>query len=158
MAARRSTMAWQRAVIVLSGTLVGVVVVVCLYLARAICIPVALAIFLAFVLWRQVLAVQEWGIGRTGAVRAVVLLAGLLLGGISWVVGTEISPLLAEVPKYSENAENKIQAFQDWTKENSLSKLLRKFGNTWRGAAVPADDSGELPNPSKIGRASCRER
>jgi predicted PurR-regulated permease PerM len=107
-----------------------------------------LAIFLAFVLWRPVLALQEWGIGRTGAVLTVVLLAGLLLGGISWVVGTEINSLLAEAPKYSENVENKIQAFQDWTKENSLSKLLQKFGNTWKGAAVPADDSVELQNPS----------
>jgi predicted PurR-regulated permease PerM len=148
MAARRSPIAWQRAVIVLSGTLVGFVVVVCLYLARAICIPLALAIFLTFVLWRPVLALQERGIGRTGAVLTVVLLAGLFLGGISWVVGTEINSLLAEVPKYSENVENKIEAFQNWTKENSLGMLLRKFGNTWRGAAVPADDSGESPNPS----------
>src|SRR6266487_6644638 len=131
MAAHRSMMAWQRALIVLSGTLVGVVMVVCLYLARAICIPVALAIFLSFVLWRPVLALQEWGIGRTGAVLTVVLLAGLLLGGLSWVVGTEVNSLLAEVPKYSENVENKIQAFQNWTRENSLGKLFRKFGDTW---------------------------
>jgi predicted PurR-regulated permease PerM len=148
MAANPSTITWQRAVIVLSGTLVGVVVVVCLYLARAICIPVALAIFLAFVLWRPVLALQERGMGRTWAVLTVVLLAGLLLGGISWVVVTEVNSLLAEVPKYSENVESKIEAFQNWTKENSLGKLLRKFGNTGKGAAVPADDSGESPNPS----------
>jgi predicted PurR-regulated permease PerM len=77
MAANPSGTTWQRAVIILSGTLVAVVIVVSLYLARAICIPVALAIFLAFVLWRPVLALQEWGIGRTGAVLTVVLLAGL---------------------------------------------------------------------------------
>jgi hypothetical protein len=54
--AKPSTIAWQRAVILLSGTVVAATVVGCLYLARVICIPVALAVLLAFVLWPLVLA------------------------------------------------------------------------------------------------------
>src|SRR5262245_60072624 len=103
MAANPSGTTWQRAVIILSGTLVGVVIVISLYLARASCIPVALAIFLAFVLWRPVTKLQDWGLGRTGAVLTVVLLTGVLLGGIGWVVGAEVNSLLEEVPKYSVN-------------------------------------------------------
>jgi predicted PurR-regulated permease PerM len=138
-----STIAWQRAVIILSGTLVGVVIVVCLYLAKAICIPVALAIFLAFVFWRPVTKLQDWGLGRIWAVLTVVLLAGLLLIGIGWVVGTEVNSLLVEMPKYSENIENKIHTVQDWVQDNRLGQLLQKFGGTWKGQEAPAEDSND---------------
>ena len=41
--------AWQRALIVLASTVVGVVVVSCLYWAQKVFIPVALAVFLMIV-------------------------------------------------------------------------------------------------------------
>jgi hypothetical protein len=51
--------------IVLSSTVVGVVVLACLYWAQAICIPVALAVFLAFVLAPPVTALQRRGLAHT---------------------------------------------------------------------------------------------
>jgi hypothetical protein len=41
---------WQLALVILAGTVVGVVVVTCLYWARTVFIPVALAVFLIFLL------------------------------------------------------------------------------------------------------------
>ena len=41
---------WQRALVVLTATVVGVVVVSCLYWAQMVFIPVALAVFLTFLL------------------------------------------------------------------------------------------------------------
>src|SRR4029077_2645331 len=116
MLAKPSTLSWQRALIILSGAVVTVVVISCLYLARIICIPVALAIVLTFVLRLPVLSLQERGLGRPPAVLVVVLLAGLLLGGLSWMVASQITGLLAELPKYSKNVEDKIHSFQNLTK------------------------------------------
>jgi hypothetical protein len=42
--------AWQLALLILTGTVVGVIVVKCLYWALTIFIPVALAVFLTFLL------------------------------------------------------------------------------------------------------------
>ena len=82
---------WQRALIVLAGTAVAVVVVVCLYWAQAVLIPVALAIFLSFVLSPAVAGLQRLRLGRTTAVLLVVAAAALALGGAGWLVGKGMS-------------------------------------------------------------------
>ena len=41
---------WQLTLLILTGTVVGVVVVSCLYWAQTVFIPVALAVFLSFLL------------------------------------------------------------------------------------------------------------
>jgi predicted PurR-regulated permease PerM len=76
---------WQRAVVVLTGTAVGVVVVGCLYWAQRVFIPVALAVFLTFLLAPLVSFLQHRHLGRTPSVLLVVLLAALLLGGVVWL-------------------------------------------------------------------------
>src|SRR6516164_11406219 len=53
--------AWQRALITLSYTLVGVVVIGFLYWVKALCIPIALALLLTFVLRPVVFWLQEHG-------------------------------------------------------------------------------------------------
>jgi predicted PurR-regulated permease PerM len=50
MAKAAALPAWQRALILLTGTVVAVVVIACLYWAQTIFMPVALAIFLTFLL------------------------------------------------------------------------------------------------------------
>ena len=50
MAKASATPRWQRALIVLTGTVVGVVVISCLYWAQTVLVPVALAVFLTFLL------------------------------------------------------------------------------------------------------------
>src|SRR5947209_5338426 len=161
MVAKPSMSAWQRALVILSGTVVAAVVVTCLYLARIICIPVVLAILLTFVLRPPVLALQERGLRRTPAVLVVVLLAGLLLGGVSWVVGSQITGLLAELPKYSKNIEDKIHSFQSQTQESGLGRMIRRLNAAWNHPEKVEDDSGETPSqsipsesPAKVGLES----
>ena len=71
---------WQRALIVLTGTVVGVVVVSCLYWAQRVLVPVALAVFLTFLLTPLVGFLQRRGLRRMPAVVLVALLAALGLG------------------------------------------------------------------------------
>ena len=77
---------WQRALVILTGTVVGVVVVSCLYWAQVVFIPVALAVFLTFLLAPLVTLLQRRGVGRMPSVVLVALLAALLLGGVVWLV------------------------------------------------------------------------
>src|SRR5262245_34846777 len=89
--ARRSTMT----------TLLGVVVVIaCLYWARAVAIPVALSLLLAFLLTPLVTALQRRRVPAGLAVTVVVLLLVAALGVITQVVGYEVAVLADELPRY----------------------------------------------------------
>ena len=92
---------WQRAVITLTGTVVGVVVIATLYWAQSVFIPVALAGFLTFLLSPFVTWFRQRGLPRTPAVILVVLCAATALGGVGWLVTDQISSLLRELPKYT---------------------------------------------------------
>ena len=56
----------------------------CLYWAHAVFVPLAMAVFLAFLLAPVVSSLQRRGLRRTPAVILVVLLAALVLGGGTW--------------------------------------------------------------------------
>ena len=79
-----------------------------LYWARAVLIPVALAILLAFLLTPVVVALQRRGLGRVLSVILVAVLAFTFLGGISWVVGRQFVALINDLPSYQDNIKRKI--------------------------------------------------
>src|SRR5262249_54551455 len=114
---------WQRALIVLTGTIITVVVVACLYWAQAIFMPVALAIFLTFLLSPVVTWFQRRGLGRVPAVLLVVVLAGLLLGGIIWLVGAQVTSLAAELPEHTANIKAKVRALKDLSSGSVTERL-----------------------------------
>jgi len=92
---------WQRAVVILTGTVVGVVVISFLFWARVVLIPVALAVFLTFLLAPLVSSLQRHHVGRVPAVILVVLLATLTLGGVGWLVTAEVTSVVGELPTYT---------------------------------------------------------
>ncbi len=106
---------WQVALLILTGTVVGVVVITCLYWAQTVFIPVAMAVFLAFLLAPLVTALQRRGLRRLPSVILVVMLAGALLGGGVWLVTAQVASLAGEAPKYTKNIIGKV-------------KLLRHLG------------------------------
>jgi predicted PurR-regulated permease PerM len=116
---------WQRAVITLTGTVVGVVVIVTLYWAQSVFIPVALAAFLTFLLSPFVTWCRQRGLPRTPAVILVVLFAATVLGGVGWLVTDQIGSLLRELPKYRHNIQDKVQSFKQATgKLNEIQKIV----------------------------------
>ena len=76
-----------------------VLVTACLYWARTVLIPLALAILLAFVLTPAVAALQRRGLGRLPAVLLVVILALMLLSAIGYIVTRQINTLVANLPR-----------------------------------------------------------
>jgi len=79
-----------------------------LYWAKAVLIPVALAILLAFLLSPVVTFLQRHGLNRVLAVLLVVFLVFSLLGGLSWVIGQQVVRLTNELPRYEHNIKRKI--------------------------------------------------
>ena len=135
---------WQRALMVLTGTVVGVVVVSCLYWAQTVFIPVALAVFLTFLLAPLVTILQRRHLGRLPSVILVVLLAALVLGGVVWLVTVEVTSLAGELPKYTENIKGKDPiAAARWARGRSmehLEKMIQDIAAEWN--SQPASPEG----------------
>jgi predicted PurR-regulated permease PerM len=135
---------WQRAVIALTGTAITVVVVVFLYWAQAVLIPVALAVFLSFVLAPAVTALQRRGLGRTPAALVVVLASALALCGTTWLVTAQCTALLRELPSHRENITSKVRALRELTQASGgLDRLFQEIEQEWSGKPAKDNDSPE---------------
>jgi predicted PurR-regulated permease PerM len=116
---------FQRSLIILTFTVVSVATIGVLYWGQSIFIPVALAAFLTFLLSPLVSALRKRGVGRTPAVFMTVCVAGFGLGVVGWVVTTQISGLLRELPKYSQNITAKVKALKNVASHsNRLTKMF----------------------------------
>src|SRR5262245_35244625 len=81
--------------------------------ARAVLIPVALAILLSFLLSPPVRFLQTRGLARIPAVIAVVVAAFVLLGGILWVISAQLSQLADNVKDYEKHANTKLDRLRE---------------------------------------------
>jgi predicted PurR-regulated permease PerM len=93
-----------------------------LYWAKAVLIPVALAIQLAFLLSPVVQAVRRLGIGRVPAVLLVVVVVFACLGGLSWTIFQQMAQLIDDLPRYEDNIKRKITDVRGAGKGSLLEK------------------------------------
>src|SRR5580700_2056385 len=103
----------EQALILLSGIVVAVAAIGFLYWAQKVLIPIAMALFFAFVLNPVVMQFQRWRFPRVLAVCAVTLLAAAVILGFGWLVVSQVSGLLGELPSYTKNIKKKLEAFQE---------------------------------------------
>jgi len=99
-----------------------VLVVVVLYWAQAVFMPVALAILLTFVLTPPVTWVERW-IGRVPAVLTVVSLVFLVGGLAGWGLARQMNHLADDLPRYRANVLEKIADVRGAGKGGSVEKL-----------------------------------
>jgi predicted PurR-regulated permease PerM len=126
--------AWQRALITLTGTVVSVVAIAALYWAQSVFIPVALAAFLTFLLSPFVAWFRQRGLRRTPAVILVVLLATLVLGSIGWLVTSQITSLLQDLPRYTQTVKEKVRTFKAATgNSGQLKKMITEINQELGG-------------------------
>jgi predicted PurR-regulated permease PerM len=91
-----------------SALVTGILVMVILYFAREVFIPLALAGLLAFFLAPAATRLERWGIRRTPAALLIILLSVAGVGVLGWVVLGQIYNLAVELPQYQLNITEKI--------------------------------------------------
>src|SRR6516162_1232252 len=152
MAMPASTPTWQRALIVLTATMVSVVVVATLYWAQKLFIPLALAIYLAFLLNPLVRALERLRLGRVLSVLLAVSLMALVLVSIGWFVSQQVSGLVKDLPQYTSRFKAKIESLREagrGTAWETLEKTERGLGGE-PAENAPAGDTAPAPeNPPK---------
>jgi len=149
MPPRSPTPDWQRAIILLSGTVVAVVAVGCLYWAQAVFVPLALALFLTFLLTPAVSLLQSRGFPRTPAVIIVVALTAAALVGTTMFVTRQFVALAADLPQYSDNIKQKLHAVRSMAHgpgADRLAKMVEDLSREW--SKEQSADSEPRPAPA----------
>src|SRR6188768_3126969 len=99
-----------------------VLVVVVLYWAQAVLVPIALAVLLTFVLTPPVSWLERW-VGRVPAVLAAVTLVFIVLGLAGWGLTRQMTHLADDLPTYRINILAKIADVRGAGHGGSVEKL-----------------------------------
>ena len=116
----------------LAGTVVTGSILAGLYWAQTVIVPIALALFLAFLLAPLVSALQRCRLRRTFSVVVVVLLAAIVMGSVTWAVKSQLASLVHDIPTYTENIQGKIKYVRELTDGVDVARLV-KFGQDIAG-------------------------
>jgi predicted PurR-regulated permease PerM len=133
--------------ILILGTLV--LIIACLYWAKAVLIPIALAVLLTFLLNPVVSALHSRGLPRTPAVLLVVVLLFSLVGGVAWTVTHQLTMLAYEIPRYQENLKRKINDLREVGKNGVIEQVLTTINEI---TAELQKDSQPLSEPQPGGK------
>ena len=82
--------------------------VIILVHAKAVLVPVALAMLLAFILTPVAEALEHRRVPRLGAVAVVVLVALGVIGGFAYMLSLQLNDLAAKLPQYSTSIREKV--------------------------------------------------
>lgn len=140
---------WQQAIIVIAAAVVAVVLIAALHWAQIIFIPLALGIFLTFLLNPIIRVLERGGLRRVPAVVLVVVLAGCVLSGLLWMVTDQVTTLVAELPTYTENIKGKVRQIR---KMGGRTQLTERLGTMQREIAEELNSDSE-PKSSQTGEA-----
>ncbi|HUF94185.1 MAG TPA: AI-2E family transporter, partial [Candidatus Limnocylindria bacterium] len=137
-------------------------VVSVLYIAQAVLMPIALAVLFTFFLAPIVSLLQRVGLGRVVSVIVVTLLALGVIGGLAWVVGTQVVSLAHELPQYRSNIREKIADVRWLGRDTSLQKVqetvkgavddVKRTEGTTPAPAPPAHVIVEEPGGNQMWR------
>jgi len=116
---------WQRSVVALSATVVTVVVVLALYFARSVFIPIALSIFLAFVLVPVVSRLQRHGFGRNLSVFLTVGLVLMVSVGVGTLITQQVSRLPGTLADRADVIKAKVANAKTWVAGSSDGRFTQ---------------------------------
>ena len=128
--------------------LVGVLLV--LYFAREVLVPLALALLFSFLLGPVVRRLERRGLGRVPAVLAVAAAFFCCAALLGWVMVSQVVELAGRVPGYQGNIQHKIEALRGHG--GSLQTAARVLEKLQRNATETKP--GETPAPKGGGPAA----
>jgi predicted PurR-regulated permease PerM len=99
-----------------------VLVIVVLFWAQTLLIPIALAVLLTFVLTPPVTWLQRY-IGRVPAVLVIVALTFVVLAGALWGLANQVTALAGDLPGYRNNILQKAVEVRRMVREGSVTKV-----------------------------------
>ncbi|MGF6770854.1 putative PurR-regulated permease PerM [Paraburkholderia sp. GAS199] len=114
---------------------VGVTVVACLYFARAVLIPITLAVLLSFLVAPLADWMCRFRIGHVASVFAAVFVSISVIVIAGAVIATQLTELAAGIPRYQATIERKVDAAHNLT-ISKLNRLAGAAGQAFQRATV----------------------
>jgi predicted PurR-regulated permease PerM len=125
-----------------------------LYIAKAVFIPLALAVLLTFVLAPPACLLRQWGLSRVPAVLIVVLVAFISIAGLVLALGQQLNQLASELPKYEYTITQKIQNIRNAVANGgtlrSMSELLNHVNQEISPREGASASHPEQPQPTPV--------
>ncbi|MFM0502587.1 AI-2E family transporter [Paraburkholderia caffeinilytica] len=114
---------------------VGVTVVACLYFARAVLIPITLAILLSFLVAPLANSLGRLKLGHVASVFAAVVMSVSVIVMLGAVIATQLTDLAAGMPRYQVTIEHKMDAAHSLT-IGKLNRLASAAGQALQRATI----------------------
>jgi predicted PurR-regulated permease PerM len=134
----------------------AILVMAFFYWARAVLIPLALAVLLTFLLHPVVKRLQRLGLSRVPSVMLVVILASSFLGGIGWVVMVQFTNLANDLPRFESNIKRKIADLRQLGKggviervQQSIQGIVAELQGELKEESRPSQDGKSIPASDK---------
>ena len=118
---------WQRALVTLTATVVVATLVLFSYWAKAILIPLALAVFFTFVLTPVERTFESWRLGRIPSVTLTVGLSLVAFGLTGWLLTQQVSSLTRTLPDHAQRIKTKLQSAREWFVAGDNERLGKLF-------------------------------
>lgn len=134
------------------------ITVAALYFGSEVCVPIALAILLSFVLAPAVRLLHRWHLGRVLPVILVTTLAFLVIAGIGGLIATQLRDLASDFPRYQTTVERKVDALKQMAERAGLQRgldLVRNVSHLSQNVesaqtASPTGTSPTEPQPTPV--------
>lgn len=112
----------------LLAVVVGVVVIATLYLAKAVLLPLTLAMLFTFLLAPLVSFLERARFPRVFAILLVLAVFGSAVGAVGWTIVTQLVQVTSELPAYRDNISDKIAIFhRTSTRNNSFTRARHEI-------------------------------
>ncbi|CAB3669714.1 hypothetical protein LMG22037_01895 [Paraburkholderia phenoliruptrix] len=132
---------------------VGAGFVACLYFARAVLIPMTLAILLSFLVAPLVKSLGRLKLGHVASVFAAVVMSVSVIGVLGAVITMQLTELAAGMPRYQATIERKMEAAHALT-VGKLDRFAKAAGQALQRATVePSQPEPRHDASSADGRA-----
>jgi predicted PurR-regulated permease PerM len=140
-----------------AGTLIATLAVIALlYFGRAVLLPLAMAILLAFLLDPAATRLRRWGLPRVAAVLTVIMATVAVLGATSMLVGGQLVQLAKDLPTYQTTIQQKIRSLGRLTTRPSVvdeaSRVIEAVGEEIEGARRELEPkrAARSPAPQRV--------
>lgn len=131
--------------------LIITLIVVTLYVAADILMPIALAVLLGFVLTPIVSRLERWRLGRVPSVLAVVVLLFLAIIGFGAVVGSQLGDLADNLPTYQRNIHTKIESLRSATASTGDRGAIKQATEAFRDLKQELENATGSATPAQQG-------
>lgn len=131
--------------------LIITLIVVTLYVAADILMPIALAVLLGFVLTPIVSRLERWRLGRVPSVLAVVVLLFLAIIGFGAVVGSQLGDLADNLPTYQRNIHTKIESLRSATASTGDRGAIKQATEAFRDLKQELENATGGATPAQQG-------